>query len=121
MKLKILKIDNGGDEMNEAVWLKAQEACNLNQFVLADTTFDEAGKSNLVRHTFWFPDKAVAKGDYVVVLTRSGTPKKGKTTTGKPLHYLFWNLDHAVWNNDGDRAVLIEISDSEAFTVSAEA
>lgn len=63
----------------------------------------------------------VANGDYVVVCTRTGTPGTGKTTNDKRLHRLFWNLDHAVWNNEGDRAVLIEMSDASTFTVSAEA
>ena len=121
MKLKILRIDNGGDETKEAVWLRVLEPCNLNRHLLADTTFDEDGKSNLARHTFWFPDRTVANGDYVVVFTRTGTPGTGKTTNDKRLHRLFWNLDHAVWNNEGDRAVLIEMSDASTFTVSAEA
>lgn len=119
MKLQIVKIESSGDQTKEYVALKVLEGCNLTSYALADTTFDEDGKSNLVRHTFWFPDKMVNKGDHVVVFSKVGKPKSGRTKAGKPLHHFFWNLDEAVWNNEGDRAVLIEIADRASFSVSA--
>jgi len=119
MKLQIMKVESGGDHTREVVWLKALQACSLGDHILADTTFDEDGTSNRVRHTFWFPDVMVKKDDRVVVFTKTGKPKTGRTKADQPLHFLYWNLDEAVWNNEGDQAVLIEIADSTSFLVSA--
>jgi hypothetical protein len=117
MKLEIFKVENGGDHTQEAVWLKALEDCNLNLHILADSTFDEEGRSNLVRHTYWFPYKLVKAGDFIIVYTKSGKPRFGKTKSQNPVHLLYWDLKEAIWNNDGDQAVLIEIADSVSFNI----
>lgn len=119
MKLKIQRIVNKGGAKAEAVWLVVLADCDLAGHILADTTFDDVHKTNLVRHTYWFPERAAKKGDRVVVYTTSGANARGTTTTGEPLHRLFWNLDHAVWNNEGDTATLIEIGASATFPVPA--
>lgn len=119
MKLEILNIQGGGDHTKEYVLLKVLAACNLQDHILADTTFGDDGKSNLVRHTFWFPDRVVKKDDRVVIYTKAGKAKLGKTKADHPAHFLYWGLDEAVWNNDGDRAILIEIADSAAYAVAA--
>lgn len=120
MKLKFLRIESGGNASAEAVWLKVTADCNLNTHILADTTYDETRKSNLVRHTFWFPDRVAQKDDFVVIYTRKGKNAVNKTTQGKPLHRLFWNLEEAVWNDEGDLATLLEIAASIRFAVPAQ-
>lgn len=119
MKLKIFRIDNKGGPEDEAVWLEVLADCNLAGHLLADTTFDDTHRTNLVRHTYWFPDRPAKKGDRIVLYTKVGVNGSGQSTQGKPLHRLFWNLDQSVWNNEGDTATLIEIGASAVFPVLA--
>ena len=41
--------------------------------------------------------------------TGTGTNDEYVTSDGKTVHRFFWGLESAVWNNDGDAAVLFEI------------
>ncbi len=117
MKLKITNVKSWGDAKEEAVWLAVLEDCTLSDYMIADTTFDDDGASNLNRHTYWFPSRAAKKGDRIVLYTGRGTNGQGKTTTEKPLHRFFWNLDVAVWNDQGDGAVLVQIASAAKFAV----
>jgi hypothetical protein len=110
MELRIVDVKSGGDAKQEAIWLLVLEDCELSDHLIADTTFDAEGVSNLNRHTYWFPQREAKKGDAVVVYTRRGRNAQDQTTTGKPLHRFFWNLDQAVWNDGGDGAVLVRIA-----------
>ena len=116
MNLKIISVHNHGDFDKEYVLLKAQEDCDVGRFILADSTYTEDGKvSNKVRHTFWFPDKKIKKGELVSVWTCSGTSGKRETDSGTPIHRFYWGLKTAVWNNDGDCAVLLDVNTWQFF------
>ncbi len=117
MKLKITGIKPKGDERGEAVWLAVERDCDLSDYMIADSTYDAEGASNLHRHTYWFPERAAKKGDRVVLYTKTGKNGVSTTTLGAPLHKFFWNLEVAVWNDEGDGAVLIEIADVQTFAV----
>lgn len=119
MKLIIIKVKSAGDHTTEAVWLKVLEDCSLADYMIADTTYDERGVSNLHRHTYWFPKRAAKKGDYVVLYTKKGTNGSGQTNDGKPLHRFYWNLEEAVWNDEGDGATLVQIATARTFAVKA--
>jgi hypothetical protein len=115
MDLQITGLRKQGAADEEYVLLEATADCNLADYILCDTTFTSAGKvSNHLRHTYWFPPKAVKRGEFVIL--RTGTGKNGTfTTTAKQVvHRFFWGLGSAVWNNSGDAAVLLEVS---AFAV----
>ncbi len=116
MKLKIISVHNHGDFDKEYALLRAEEDCDVGHFILADSTYLENGKvSNKVRHTYWFPDKAINKGDLVSLWTRSGENITTETDTGTPLHRFYWNLKSAVWNDNGDCAVLLDIRTWQFF------
>jgi hypothetical protein len=116
MKLQIISVHNHGDFKKEYVLLKVLEDCDVGNYVLADSTYTADGKvSNKVRHTFWFPDKEVKKGDLLSVWTGTGTNTSTKTDSGSPIHRFYWNLKTAVWNDDGDCAVLLELNTWQFF------
>ena len=110
MKLRILSIHEQGKADKEYVWLEVLEDCDLDHYGLADTTYTSNDKiSNKLRHFFWFPSKAVEKGEQIVLQTCAGKNDSYKTSDGKNVHRFFWGLKSAVWNDEGDAAVLFEI------------
>jgi hypothetical protein len=118
MKIKVISVNNHGDHTKEYVLFKVQEDCDTGRFVLADSTYNSDGTiSNKVRHTYWFPNHKVKKGDLISVWTKSGTTTTTKTDSGTPIHRFYWSLNTSVWNDDGDCAVLLQIDTWQLFKV----
>lgn len=70
MDLKLIKIKDARTD-NERVVLKVLSKCNINSYILFDTTYDESGiVSNKHRHIFIFPDLVVAEGDFIWLYTK---------------------------------------------------
>lgn len=116
MKVKVISVHNHGDFDQEYVLLKVLENCDVGYYILGDSTYTNDGKvSNKVRHTFWFPDKEVKKGDLLSVWTKTGKNTSTKNDSGTPIHRFYWNLKTAIWNDDGDCAVLLELNTWQFF------
>lgn len=111
MKVEILSISSRGDHQQEYVTLKVLEDCDIGTHVLSDTTYTSNHEvSSKLRHIFWIPDKRVKAGDFVQIHTRPGVTTEFSNKAGTTTHVFFWGLKSAVWNDDGDCAVLMEIS-----------
>jgi hypothetical protein len=114
MKVNISSVNNKGNYEQEYVTLKVAEACDIGYYLLSDSTYTDEGKlSNKIRHIYWFPDKPVGKGDFVFLYTRGKRPgdkAEWKNKEGTTTHAFYWNLKAAVWNDDGDYAVLFEVN-----------
>lgn len=112
MELQIISVNGYGNHKEEHLLIKAVKDCNLAGYVLADNTYDKAGKrSNKVRHTYWFPDAKIKAGELISVRTGKGTDILTKNDKGTPVHRFYWNLDESVWNDEGDCAVLLKVTD----------
>lgn len=110
MKLRIDKVHGHGDESEERVLLTAIEDCNLNCYMVCDATYSDGGKiSNKNRHSKWFVTKEVKKGDRIALHTKVGE-RKSISKDGTTWHHEYWQFKSPIWNDDGDAAVLIEIS-----------
>jgi hypothetical protein len=110
VKIKVIGIHEKGDADKEYIVLEATDACDLKYYCVADTTYTGEGSiSNKLRHFYWFKPKAIKKGDRVVLRTGKGTDDD-YTNNGIKVYRLFWGLGSAVWNNDGDGAILFEIN-----------
>lgn len=118
MKLSIRKVVDE-DHDSERIILDVLQTTNLVHYLISDTTYKSAGKiSNKLRHIHWFAPKEVKAGDVVKLYTKKGTDfssKKEKYT----LHICYWGLDSCVWNDEGDRALLMELSDWQTKSVNA--
>jgi hypothetical protein len=107
MDLKISKVVDRGTLKSEYVQIEVLKDTNLHYYLVADSTYGANGQiTNKHRHFFAFATKAVKKGDFILLYTRSGVdksyPNKANTTT----HEIFWDLKTSVWNNTGDVVVL---------------
>jgi len=116
MKAKIISIHSHGDFDKEYVLIQVLEDCDIGKFLVADSTYTSDSQiSNKLRHTYWFPDRATEKGDLVSLWTKPGTNTTDKNSSGTTVHRFFWGLKTAVWNNEGDCAVLQEIRDWQHY------
>lgn len=110
MNIDIVSIHGQGDADAEFVYLKVTQDCNLQFYMLTDSTYvDESHISNKLRHLYWFPDQQVKAGDRIILSTNIGT-KSTSLEDGVTTHYLYWNLKQPVWNNTGDTAVLLNLN-----------
>lgn len=115
MDLKLIKIKDARTD-NERVVLKVLSKCNINSYILFDTTYDERGiVSNKHRHIFIFPDLVVAEGDFIWLYTKNGSYGTHKNTSGTNTHKIYWGLKNHIWNNEGDKAYLMHYDDWESL------
>lgn len=118
MDIEIVRVHNHGDASKEYVHLKAVADCNLQDYMLADSTYTGAGKiSNEHRHTYWFPKTDVKKGENIFVWTKDGKNEPRFTESGARQHHFFWRSGAAIWNDAKDKAVLFFIADWKYFEV----
>lgn len=113
MDLSIKYIRDAGNNKLERIVLKVREDCNVGDFMIMDTTYDGDHISNKLRHTYWFPDKAVKKGDLVILYSKEGKISEKINPSENTSHFFYWNLKETVWNKDEDCAVLFSISEYE--------
>ena len=112
MKVKILSVHNHGNYEHEHVYMEVLQDCDIGEFMLADSTYTSDDRiSNKVRHTYWFPDRQVKKGEYVSLWTGVGENIQTKSSQGNTIHRFYWGLKTSVWNDEGDCALLYHIDD----------
>jgi len=119
MKLKILRVEDHGTLQSERVFLSVEEDANLMYYLIRDTTYTSDDKiSNKWDHIYKFLGKSVKAGDEVVLYTATAPKESEKINNNKNTCYYFsWGLKECVWNNDGDVAVLYEISNWQSSPV----
>lgn len=111
MKLKIRTIHGHGKANEEYVIIDVADDCNAQYYMLADTTYTNDNKiSNKVRHTHWFSKAELKKGDVIILYTGAGTNGSKRNSNGSITYHRYWGLRTAVWNDDGDGAILFEIN-----------
>lgn len=112
MKISIKSVNSHGDYQNEFVTLVVNQDCDAGIHIITDTTYTNDGRvSSLLPHVFWLPDKPVKKGDFIFVYTKIGVNSSFSNKAGTTTHTFYWGLKTAVWNDDKDCAVLIEIAE----------
>jgi len=55
------------------------------------------------------------KGELVALWSQAGNNTAVKNDAGTVVHRFYWGLKTAVWNNDGDCAVLLHVPRFQAF------
>ena len=120
MKARIYKVVSDSLDA-ERIVIEIMEDCNMDQFLVFDTTYDNNGRvSNLHRHVFLFKSLQVKKGDFVSLFTRTKGDNDEESFTNKretKTYQLFWGLDQQIWNRDSDIAYLLHYDDWEKYIV----
>lgn len=121
MDISLDKIVNAGEE-NEYLLLSVNKDCNLGKFLVYDTTYDQDGNvSNKLPHLYRFPDMVIKKDRIPLVrlyTCRNYTTQEWVNPIGVNNLILSWRLQETIWNKEGDRANLIEISNESHISFS---
>lgn len=121
MDIEILKVYNPGED-NEYIRLRVNENCNLNKFLIYDTTFDQEGNvSNKLPHVFRFPNIQVSSADTPLIrLYTKRNYQTQKWVAPDKINNLIlsWRLNETIWNKDGDKATLVEICNESEYIFS---
>lgn len=120
MNLKIQWVKNSSNPNDEYVVLKATAATNLKYYAVVDRTFDADGTvSNEHRHIYFFPARKLAKDEWIVLFSGTGTNGSDVFTDKTPCYTYYWQSGSCIWNNKGgDTASLIMYNAGNAVTVS---
>jgi hypothetical protein len=114
MRVKLQKILDRGVPNKERLWLKVLQDTDMRYYIVFDTRYiSQKSISTFPAHTYWFGPKIVSSGDNVVLGTYKGTYNSKQNTDGTTTHYYYWGNENTIWNNEGDCAVLFEISSWE--------
>ena len=112
MNLEFKYIKDKGNLKDERIVLKAKKSLDIGYFfVLLSKKHPKGGVSSTVRETFWFPDKQINEGDLIVLYTKSGTDTSSKNKDGTFSHFFYWGLPNVIFNDESDKAVILEGSD----------
>jgi hypothetical protein len=112
MKVTIRYVKDAGNIANERVVMRVVEATNIGHYILGETQFqaDDTVLATL-RRVYWFPDKSVAAGDFVVFYTKTGEAKEGPNKAKTTNHYFYWGLEQPVWTKSDRGPALFEAPD----------
>ncbi|MCZ4126771.1 hypothetical protein [Stutzerimonas balearica] len=106
MKAKITAIREPGNLQKERIVIRIESACNIGEFLLLQTGFKNGSVNTGVYETFWFPDKQVRAGDYVVVYTKKGASSE-KPFNGVTSHFFYLGKSTPIWRTNERSAVLM--------------
>ncbi len=106
MKVKITAIRESGNLDKERVVMLVESACDIGEFVLLQTGFQDGSANTSVYKTFWFPDKSVRAGDFVVVYTKRGANSERPFKEAMS-HFFYLGQSEAIWNRRESSAVLM--------------
>jgi hypothetical protein len=114
MKLKITKISDKGDLNKERIVMKVESSGNVGEFVILQSGYKNDSVTNDVYATYWFPDKVVSIGDFVVLYTKKGSDNE-KPFKDVKSHFFYWGKTEALWAGDNRSAVLMHAPSWESF------
>lgn len=114
MILKITGVRDAGNLEKERIVMTASGPGDIGEFVLLQTGFREQSVTTGVFETFWFPDKPIAAGDFVVLYTKIGkqSDRPFKESTS---HFFYWGLSGPIWQKPERAGVVMHAPDWQSF------
>jgi hypothetical protein len=109
MNVNIKYIKDAGVPDKERLVLKVITDDDIGYYTIFNTVFIEEKVSTEVKNTFWFPDKKVQKGDFIILYTKSGEQSEARNKAGTISHYFYWGLEKPIWGRKDDAVVLLEV------------
>lgn len=114
MKAEITAIRDRGDLHKERIVIKALEPVDIGHHLLVRTASPDGTITTGVLDTYWFPDKDIAAGDYIVLYTKKGRDSE-KEFKNAVSHFFYWGKSEPLWNEDAVSAVLFFAPDWNSF------
>ena len=107
MKIRIQFVKDKGDRDHERLVFQVLRDVDLGDFMLVRTGFEDDQVTTRVLNTFWFPYKAAAAGDIVVVYSKTGRAKQKQLSDDRTAHFFYWCQDSPLWDDDEVAPVLL--------------
>lgn len=115
MKIKIQSIKDRGDLENERVVLKVIADGDIGRYLLAVGRYsDENSVSTEFVQVFWFPDKSVKEGDFVVLFTKDGKRTEYGNKSESTTHAFYLGRSAPIWSDSASAAILFELGNWQA-------
>lgn len=111
MKLDIVRVTNPGDLGNERLVLRARANLDVGAFAVFRAYVRDGRVTNLVRATYWFPDKPVNTDDIVVLYSKAGKQSEKTLTGGSKAHFFYWALSEPAWGSKETAPVIVFVSE----------
>lgn len=115
MKLKVTAIREAGNLAKERIVLRAEVGLDIGEYVLLQTGFKEDSVNTSVFYAYWFPDKVINAGDYIVLYTKQGKASQVEFRDVQS-HFLYWGKSQAVWDRENSAAVLMHAPEWDSFS-----
>lgn len=113
MIFDITSIADAENFEQERVVIKASAEGNIGRFAVfcanRSTTDSALALSGDVPNTYWFSDRDVKAGDFIVLYTKAGTRSAKTTESGSTSYFFYWGCKAAIWTPK-TRAVLVDIA-----------
>lgn len=107
MTLILVRVEAAGDLPSERVILRASSDVDIGRYALFScSTDDGVPLSGSVLRAFWFEDKKIKSGDFVVVYSKDGTNSEKKGRAGATSYFYYWGSRTPLWT-PGTMPVLI--------------
>jgi hypothetical protein len=121
--LRFVNCAEPGFYADERIVLRPSARINLMEYVLLP--MKSVGRPNdaedLNTDVYWFPDKEVQAGDYVLLYSKSGTDHSFTNSNGHEVHVFYWNKERAVWRNGADVVAVLRVTDWVFYDASSPA
>jgi hypothetical protein len=113
MSLELRYVEDAGDITRERVVLRATTNVDIGLYALFRCRVSKDGKPLSGAATaYWFNNKEIRAGDFVVLYTKSGSASQKKGASAATSYFYYWNLTAAHWTTD-TVPVLADIPDFE--------
>ena len=97
MKLELRSIQDRGIADKERIVMKANTKVDVGQFAVIEAGFSDGVANSSTRDCYWFPDKVVEEGDWVVLYTKSGDDREKVQKSGATAHFFYWGKNSPKW------------------------
>lgn len=113
MKFKIASIANAGDLERERLILRATANGDIGEYAVfrANAAPDDEALAGDIPNAYWFANREIKKGDFVVLYSKFGTSREKTSESGRTSYFYYWGLDSAIWSSTNYVAVLVNTSD----------
>ena len=98
-----------GNLEEERVVCKVLADADVGRYLLGVGRYTvETNLSSNLSKVFWFPDKQVKAGDFIVLFTKSGTNREYANRSNSTTHAFHLGLDTVLWISPDMAAILFE-------------
>jgi hypothetical protein len=110
MNLELRGVENAGDIDRERIVLRANADLDIGKYAIFKCRNTSTGvASGPVPRAYWFADRKIKTGDFVVLYTKEGSTSEKAGEQGTTSYFYYWGLREPQWD-DRHTAALINTS-----------